>query len=246
MTVAAIDEYFPFKRRKQFMYDTIEVNMSKSKHRKSPEEKNARPEIAPGVEELQQEESKPEESKQQDAPDENEVLLKRVEEYENEIAVLKDQILRKQAEADNFRKRLLKDKEEAIRYANTNLLNDLITIIDDFERAIQSSSASKDFDSFYSGIELIEKQFTGMLEKKWGLKRITSVGEEFDPQKHEAIGMEESNKYKTQTVIEDYQKGYFLQDRILRPAKVKVAIPVKKDTGEEKVSENGETVADEQ
>lgn len=228
--------------------------MSKSKHKKSPEEKNTHHKIPAGEEELQQDNSKlkeskskdgkPEEGMQQDAPDEKEVLLKRVEEYENEIAALKDQMLRKQAEADNFRKRLLKDKEESIRYANTNLLNDLITIIDDFERAIQSSSASKNFDSFYSGIKLIEKQFTGMLEKKWGLKRINSVGEEFDPQKHEAIGMEESNKYKTQTVIEDYQKGYLLQDRILRPAKVKVAIPVKKDTTEEKVSENGETVAD--
>lgn len=225
--------------------------MSKSKHRKSPEEKNARPEIPPEAEELQQDDSKPDDSKpddskQQNTPDENEVLKKRVEEYENEIAVLKDQMLRKQAEADNFRKRLLKDKEESIRYANTNLLNDLITIIDDFERAIQSSSSSKNFDSFYSGIKLIEKQFTGMLEKKWGLKRINSVGEEFDPKKHEAIGMEESKKYKTQTVVEDYQKGYFLQDRILRPAKVKVAIPVKEDATEEKVSENGETVADAQ
>jgi len=173
-----------------------------------------------------------------------EKLNRRVEELENEIASLKDQMLRKQAEMDNFRKRILKDKEDAIRFSNANLLTDLITIIDNFERAIQSSTQSKDFDSFHSGIELIEKQFTGMLENKWGLKRIKSIGEEFDPQKHEAIGMEESSGHDVETVVEDYQKGYILHDRVLRPAKVKVAVPSKSAPEEEKPDDDGETVAE--
>ncbi len=173
-----------------------------------------------------------------------EVLNTRVEELENELASLKDQMLRKQAEMDNFRKRILKDKEDAIKFSNANLLTDLITIIDNFERAIQSSTQSKDFDSFHSGIELIEKQFTGMLENKWGLKRINSIGEEFDPQKHEAIGMEESPEYDVETVVEDYQKGYILHDRVLRPAKVKVAVPSKSTPAEEKPDEDRETVAE--
>ncbi len=208
--------------------------MSNAKHKKKPEGKNVPAETASAEEEPKQEELVPEQ-------DEKEILKARIAELESEVSEIKDQMLRKQAELDNFRKRLLKDKEESIKYANVNLLTDLITIIDDFERAIQSATASRDFDSFHSGIELIEKQFTGMLEKKWGLTRIVSVGEEFDPQKHEAIGMEESSDYDTETVIEDYQKGYILQDRVIRPAKVKVAMPMKKNE-----TEAGETVADEQ
>ncbi len=223
--------------------------MSKSKQKKRSEDKNMHSESAQKeehqikeIEAEQEQDSKEKEIKQDISPEE--VLQERNRELENEVASLKDQMLRKQAELDNFRKRILKDKEEAIKYANANLLIDLITIIDDFERAIQSSSSSRDFDSFHSGIELIEKQFTGMLEKKWGLTRIVSVGEEFDPQKHEAIGMEESTEYDIETVLEDYQKGYILQDRVLRPAKVKVAVPVRKDADEEKSEEDGETVAE--
>lgn len=157
--------------------------------------------------------------------DEAGVLRNRVAELEAENSELKSQYLRKSADFENFRKRMIREKEEAAKYANTALLSDIVTIIDDFERAIKSSEESKDFDSFHSGIELIEKQFTSMLERSWGLKRFESVGELFDPQKHEAIGMEEREGLDDQTVIEDYQRGYFLHDRVLRNAKVKVGIP---------------------
>ena len=120
---------------------------------------------------------------------------------------------------------MFREKEESVKYANTNLLSDIINIIDDFERAIKSSQESKDFDMFHSGIELIEKQFTGMLERNWGLKRFESEGEPFDPQKHEAINMEEREGLQDQTVLEDYQKGYMLHDRVLRHSKVKVGVP---------------------
>ncbi len=145
---------------------------------------------------------------------------------ENENSSLKDQILRKQAESDNYRKRILREKEDSIKYGNSNLLLDLITIIDDFERAIKASQEATDPKSFHSGIELIEKQFVSMLDRNWSLKRMVAIGEEFDPQLHEALGMEESSEYDKQTVIEDYQSGYILHDRVLRPAKVKVAMPI--------------------
>jgi molecular chaperone GrpE len=157
--------------------------------------------------------------------DQGTFLENRVRELEAEISELKDQYIRKQADYENFRKRMFREREEAVKYANSELLGDLITIIDDFERAIKSSEDSKDFESFHSGIELIEKQFTGMLERKWGLMRFESTGEEFDPQKHEAIGMEEREGCDTQVVLEDYQKGYMLHDRVLRHAKVKVSMP---------------------
>ena len=166
-----------------------------------------------------------------------EKLQDMVSSLEDENSSLKDQMLRKQAESDNFRKRVLREKEDSIKYANSNLLMDLITIIDDFERAIKASQESSDSDNFHSGIELIEKQFVSMLDRNWGLKRMVSVGEEFDPQLHEAIGMEENSEYDKQTVVEDYQSGYILQDRVLRPAKVKVAMPVAMNPETEIVNE---------
>ena len=90
---------------------------------------------------------------------------------EEENSHLKDQLLRKQADFENFRKRIYRDKEEAVKYANQMLLLDLVGVIDDFERAIVSSEESKDFSAFHEGIILIEKQLTSMLAKKWGLSR---------------------------------------------------------------------------
>ena len=140
-----------------------------------------------------------------------------------------DQLLRKAAEFENFRKRILREKEDSIRYANAALLNDVLPVIDDFERAIQSAADSKDFDAFHTGVSMIEKQMVSMLERKWGLKRFSANGELFDPEKHEAIAVEESKEHDTEIVLEDYQKGYLLHDRVLRPAKVKVARPVSSD-----------------
>ncbi len=153
-------------------------------------------------------------------------LKEEIEKLKEENASLKDQLLRKQADFENFRKRMFREREEAIKYANSKLLLDLTAVIDDFERAIQSAETSRDFDSFLKGVSLIEKQMTNMLEKRWGLKRFTSLGETFDPEKHEAIATEESEDYEQPVVLEDYQKGYLLHDRLLRPAKVKVAKPV--------------------
>ena len=171
--------------------------------------------------------------------DELETLRSRVSELEAENSELKSQYLRKSADFENFRKRMFREKEEAMKYATSNLLSDIVAIIDDFERAIKSSQESKDFDLFHSGIELIEKQFTGMLERNWGLKRIESEGEVFDPQKHEAIGMEEREGIDEQIVIEDYQKGYLLHDRVLRHAKVKVGIPKPAGTGDQTPENQG-------
>ncbi|MCK4540665.1 MAG: nucleotide exchange factor GrpE [Spirochaetales bacterium] len=165
----------------------------------------------------------------------------RVRELEEEVSSLKDQYLRKQADFENFRKRMLREKEEALKFANSNLLSDLITIIDDFERAIKSSNDSRDFDSFHSGIELIEKQFTAMLDRKYGLKRFESLGEEFDPQKHEALMMGGSADHDSQVVLEDFQRGYILHDRVLRHAKVKVSNPVTMPPEEESETAEAET-----
>ncbi|UCF97947.1 MAG: nucleotide exchange factor GrpE [Spirochaetaceae bacterium] len=156
-------------------------------------------------------------------------LGERTQQLEEQIKELNDQLLRKAAEFDNFRKRIFREKEESIKYANAALLNDVLPIIDDFERAIQSAADSKDFNAFHTGVSMIEKQMVSMLERNWGLKRFSANGELFDPEKHEAIAVEETDQHDTEIVLEDYQKGYLLHDRVLRPAKVKVARPVAPD-----------------
>jgi len=201
------------------------------------------------------EQNKPEEQKPVQNEESPEVSpeTERMEELEEQIrklqsenSELKDQYLRKQADFENFRKRMQREKQDALKYANTNILQDLITIIDDFERAIRSSEESRDFESFHSGIKMIEHQFISMLDRKYGLKRMESEGQEFDPQMHEAINMEESAEVETQTVVEDYQKGYLLNDRVLRHARVKVAVPASGTSGDSADEATGESEKEEQ
>ena len=165
-----------------------------------------------------------------------------IAQLERELADLKDQLLRKSADFDNYRKRMQREKEEFASYANRELLLDIVPIIDDFERAIKSGEESKDFSSFHDGIVMIEKQFTSMLERKWKLRRFDSEGEEFDPQRHEAMMTEDSSETEHPTVLEDFQKGYLLNERVLRPAKVKVAMPVAAVGGGE--DEDGDSQAE--
>jgi molecular chaperone GrpE len=149
----------------------------------------------------------------------------RVVNLEKELADLKDSLLRKQADFENFRKRTIREREDAARYSNAALLTDIIGLIDDFERAIKSAEESRDFGTFLQGVTMIEKQFVEMLENRWGLKRFSSVGEGFDPNKHEAVLRVEGPANGRPTVVEDFQKGYFLHERVLRPARVKVMVP---------------------
>lgn len=142
-----------------------------------------------------------------------------------QVAELRDELLRRQADYENFRKRMNREKEEAIKFANSALLMDLTAVIDDFERAIQSSQDSNDVTALRSGLELIEKQLTGMLERKWGLSRFGSEGEPFDPERHEALAQEPSTVHDVDTVVEEYQKGFLLHGRVVRAARVRVATP---------------------
>ncbi|MDR2186294.1 MAG: nucleotide exchange factor GrpE [Treponema sp.] len=148
---------------------------------------------------------------------------------EAQLAEAKDQYLRKAAEFENFRKRMNREKQDAIEFANQNLLLDLIPIMDDFERAIKaaetSQKAAADFDAFLEGISMIEKRLGAQLENKWGLKRFDSAGEAFDPNRHEAIMMDKSPEITEPVVQEDFLKGYTLKDRVVRSAKVKVLMP---------------------
>lgn len=155
-----------------------------------------------------------------------EEMTKELEELKSENSNLKDQYLRKHAEFENARKRMVRDKQESAKFANQGLLTDLIDVIDNFERAIKSSDENQDFDSFKEGIVMIEGQFKSLLESKWGLSRIEAEGKEYDPSRHEAVMMEEGADVEVPTVMMDLQSGYTLHERVIRPTKVKVGKPV--------------------
>jgi molecular chaperone GrpE len=160
---------------------------------------------------------------------------KRIAELEKQLAELNDQYLRKAADFENFRKRIIKEKNEAVEFANQSLLLELIATLDDFERAINSAGTSEkteaDFEAFREGVVMVEKKLLGQLENKWGLKRFESAGTPFDPTRHEALFMEKSAGVSEPVVQEDFAKGYMLKDRVVRPAKVKVLMP---ETAQEK------------
>lgn len=157
------------------------------------------------------------------APGQEEQALAALKEQNSQ---LQDQLLRKVAEFENFRKRMFRERDEGIRYANASLLEDLLPIIDDFERAIASADTSRDYAALHKGVSLIERQMVSVLERNWGLKRCTAVGEPFDPERHEAVAVQDSDQYAEAVVLEELQKGYTLHDRVLRPAKVKVSRPL--------------------
>jgi len=148
----------------------------------------------------------------------------KIKTLEEEVSSLKDQYLRKLADYENFRKRMFREKDDAVQFANSQLLADLVSVIDDFDRAIQSSETSRDFQSLHDGIDMIRKGLLGMLENRYGLQRFDSVNTPFDPNCHEAM-MSEPGNCSEPTVIEEYCKGYRLKERILRTAKVKVCMP---------------------
>jgi len=151
-----------------------------------------------------------------------EELKAKLEQTEKEKQDLYDRLLRTTADFDNFRKRVSREKDELIRYGNEKLARELLPVIDNFERALQQAENSTDNKALREGIEMILKQFIAVLEK-FGVKDFTSVGQPFDPNKHEAMVHQESSEHEENSVLSEFQKGYYLHDKLLRPALVAVA-----------------------
>ncbi len=153
----------------------------------------------------------------------------RIEALEKLCAEYKDLYLRKAADFDNYRKRMIKEKQEAIDFANTTLLVDLIQILDDFDRAISAAGTAEEGSpeaAFIEGILMIRRQMASMLENKYGLMYYPSpAGEPFDPNIHEAIGRVSSEEVAEAVVQEECRKGYKLKDRVIRLAQVIVKTP---------------------
>ncbi|NQT47302.1 MAG: nucleotide exchange factor GrpE [Candidatus Omnitrophica bacterium] len=133
-----------------------------------------------------------------------------------------DKWLRLQAEFENTKKRLDRERIEAIKYASTDIIAKILPIIDDFDRAVEAVKATKDIDSLLKGVQIIRAEIDKIL-KQDGVERVESIGQPFDPHVHEAMMMVETDDHPEGTVIEELQPGYKLNGRLLRPAKVKVS-----------------------
>ena len=133
----------------------------------------------------------------------------------------KEQFLRAVADFDNYRKRIERERRELSEYAASDVLLELLPIIDNFERALQAPAAG-DTEAFKRGIELIHKQMLDLLRKR-GVTYIDAQGADFDPNVHQAVIHEPSDEHREGEVMEELQRGYKLGDRLLRPAMVKVA-----------------------
>ena len=151
-----------------------------------------------------------------------EELREKLDAKEKEVKEHYERYLRQVAELDNFKKRINREKEDAIRYANENLIKDILPVIDNLERAIAHAQDGGNGKPLVEGVEMVLR---GLLDVfgKHGVVQVPAVGEVFDPGKHEAMAQVESSQYEANTVVDEHHRGYLLRDRLLRPALVTVA-----------------------
>lgn len=149
-------------------------------------------------------------------------LKEKIEALEKERDDMRDKYLRKAAEFENYKRRAEQEFASFGKYANEQLIVDLLPIIDDFERSLHVSKDRREFGPFYKGIELIYKKFTKLLESK-GVKPIEAEGKPFDVDLHDALMLVPKDNIEPNTVLEEVEKGYLYNDRVIRHAKVVVA-----------------------
>ena len=153
---------------------------------------------------------------------------RKIEEAEKKAAENYDKYMRAVAELDNFKKRAAKDKAEAIAYGNEKLIKDVLPILDSLERASEHACNSADIEAFKEGFKLVKDQLLCCLGKH-GVEKIEAVGADFNPHLHDALLQVESEKHDDSKVVEEFEKGYLLHGRLLKPAKVSVARSSKKE-----------------
>jgi molecular chaperone GrpE len=140
----------------------------------------------------------------------------------NELQAVKDRELRCHAELDNFRKRAARELEEKLRYANLSLLNDLLPVLDNVERAIQAAQQNAEAGALLDGFKMVEQQLHAVLNRHH-CRRIEALGAPFDPHIHHAVMQQASDEHPANTVLMVTQQGYQLHDRVVRPSQVIVS-----------------------
>jgi molecular chaperone GrpE len=156
------------------------------------------------------------------APSETDLLFERVAELEAMVEQLKDQLLRKAAEFENYKKRTENEGIDRVKYASEGLIQRLLPVVDDFDRFMKSSTGSADAESLRKGIDLIQQKFMKILGGE-GLSFYAATGTVFDPALHDALLQVAVPGVAPHTVVEEVEKGYRLHDKVLRHSKVIVA-----------------------
>jgi len=151
----------------------------------------------------------------------HEELTRELEEKTRECAENYDKYVRAVAELENYKKRAVREKADAIKYGNESLLRDLLPLVDSLERALQHAENSNDFESFKKGLALLQEQLLCSLGKH-GVEAIDCAHKAFDPYFHEALMQVVSEDHEQNQIVDELEKGYMLNGRLLRPAKVSV------------------------
>ncbi|MDD5154130.1 MAG: nucleotide exchange factor GrpE [Desulfovibrionales bacterium] len=152
-----------------------------------------------------------------------EELAALIKEKEQEAIAHYDRMLRMAAELENYKKRAEREKAEHIKYANESLAKELLSILDNLERAVEhAKNDDTDKQALLAGVEMVLMEFINVMEKS-GLKAVDACGQVFDPQYHEAVMVEENDSVEDNTILNELQKGYIFKDRLLRPAMVVVS-----------------------
>ena len=169
------------------------------------------------------EEQKPDNPAQLTELTDIDMISSKVVELENSINQYKDQLLRKAAEFENYKKRVENDSSNIIRFANEDLIEKLLPVLDDFERSFAAlKDISSERESFIKGVEMIYNKFKRVLDLQ-GVKPFEVIGKPFDPELHDALLQMPSADHPPHTVMQEVQKGYMLNDRVIRHAKVIVS-----------------------
>lgn len=153
-------------------------------------------------------------------------IMEIVQEKDNFSKEYMGRLERLQADFENYKKRQEKKQKEFIEFANEGLINNLLSVIDNLERALDSTENEKDIKAIKEGINNTLKGFTNILKKE-GVMPMESIGHRFDPYRHEAVMKTETDKHSEDIVTEEFQKGYYIKSKVLRPAMVKVAVSIK-------------------
>ncbi|SEP90495.1 nucleotide exchange factor GrpE [Piscibacillus halophilus] len=151
----------------------------------------------------------------------DEQLQKQIKQLETEKEELKNKFLRTQADFDNFRRRTQKERENDLKYKSQELVTEILPVLDNFERALQTEVNDEGSQSFVEGMKMVYNQLHQALGKA-GVEEIQAEKEEFDPNLHQAVMQVQEEGYESNQVVEVLQKGYKLKDRVIRPAMVKV------------------------
>jgi molecular chaperone GrpE len=149
------------------------------------------------------------------------VLTQKLQEKEKEAAENYDKYVRAVADLENYKKRAARDKADSIKYGQENLIRDILPLVDSLNRAMEHACNSNDFNAFRNGLQLIQQQLGSCLGKQ-GVEPIEAVGRDFDPNLHEAVVQVESQNHGHNQVVQEFEKGYLLNGRLLRPSRVSV------------------------